>query len=379
MLLIIYYSVYVITFAIYSYTQIDLNLTISANTLYQRIQQGLIQVGYFQRPLSSAFFLIILFLSYTGYCLLLCAAFKHKISGKNLAILVIISSFLVFAYPAFSHDLFNYIFDGRIVIHYGLSPSFFKALDFPDDTWVRFMHWTHRYYPYGPFWLWLTLIPSYIGLNKFVWTLTLFKLTFLAFHLCNIWLILKIARIINSRHHYANVIFYAFNPLILIESLISPHNEVVMLTFTLLGLYFLLRNRIVLFVLAIILSVGIKYISFIILPWSWIVNRSSKYYLTSLWWLWMLCLIPLYLSREPYSWYFIPIIGLCAISTRFKWLALITISLSLGLLIRYFPILLFGEYSAVTRYYQEISFLGATLVIGLILFIGKKQYLSWEN
>src|SRR3989344_5615444 len=203
---------------VYSYSQVDLNLTLSTNAFYQKLQQPLLILGYFNRPVSTQILVVLLTGLYLVYFLSLWLVKKQVMTRKQMWWMIGITSLLIFAYPAFSHDLFNYMFDARIVTDYGLSPSFFKALDFPNDLWVRFMHWTHRYYPYGPVWLWLTLIPAILGSNKFVITLMLFKITFLIFHLCNCWLVFKIAQLLNPKHSYMSVVFYAFNPLILIES-----------------------------------------------------------------------------------------------------------------------------------------------------------------
>jgi len=77
-----------------------------------------------------------------------------------LLISILIGVGLLFSYPFLSHDLFNYLFDAKIVTFYHQNPYILKALDFPSDPWLRFMHWTHRTYPYGPSFLFLTLVPS---------------------------------------------------------------------------------------------------------------------------------------------------------------------------------------------------------------------------
>ena len=45
-----------LSFLIYTYTQVDLNLTLSNNTIYQSIQSQLTNIGYFNRPLSTKIF-----------------------------------------------------------------------------------------------------------------------------------------------------------------------------------------------------------------------------------------------------------------------------------------------------------------------------------
>jgi len=145
------YSLLLLFLIIYSYSQIDLNLTLSSNQLYQSIQQQLIYLGYFNRPLSTVVFTILLFLLFTFYFFILYLVNKKKVTLQKILLLVVLTCvILLFSYPAFSHDIFNYMFDARIVTKYYQNPYFHSALDFPNDLWTRFMHWTHRTYPYGP-------------------------------------------------------------------------------------------------------------------------------------------------------------------------------------------------------------------------------------
>ncbi|RJR29528.1 hypothetical protein C4564_02215 [Candidatus Microgenomates bacterium] len=374
-LLIISYIVIICTAVIYSFTQIDLNLTLSTNQLYQQLQQQLIQVGYFNRPLSATILsgiFVVLFLLYASVLWLVSQ--KH-LSFKHLRILIAVSLFLLLSYPAFSHDVFNYLFDARMITKYGVNPEYFKASDFVGDEWVRFMHWTHRYYPYGPGWLLITVIPSFLGLQKFVLTLGLFKLVMGGFHAANIWLIFRL-----SKHFKLNelftISFYALNPLVLIEGLVTPHNELVMLTFALLALYLLVQKKSAASFIAFVTSVSIKFISIIILPLLlfWNVKRQKLFQLL-LTILWFLALIPLFFSRELYSWYLLPVVGLSAISGSLP-VQILTISLSIGFLSRYIPIFLIGDFIEKTTTMQTQYFLVLTimsLILQLVIWFMKRS------
>ena len=88
------------------------------------------------------------------YFYFLYAVYKKKINKKIIRNLIVITSIgLGFSYVAFSYDLFNYIFDAKIITFYHQNPYFHKALDYPGDPMLSFMRWTHRVYPYGPIWL----------------------------------------------------------------------------------------------------------------------------------------------------------------------------------------------------------------------------------
>lgn len=171
------YILLIVGFFIYSFTQVDLNLTLSKLSIYQTVEKFLQYVGFFQRPLSTLIFVVILSLLFIFYLLFLYLAKKGRLKIFHLAVLTVLTSVcLVFSYNAFSYDLFNYIFDARILSHYHLNPYFHKPSDFFNDPMLNFMRWTHRFYPYGPSWLVLTVPLTFIGMEYFLPTFFLFKI-----------------------------------------------------------------------------------------------------------------------------------------------------------------------------------------------------------
>jgi len=212
-------------------------------------REQIIQIGYFHRDISWAIyliFIIILFIFHKWFI-----AHHKKVNIHYL--LIGMSAILLFSFPFLSHDLFNYMFDARILTHYGKNPYFFKALDFPADKWTRFMHWTHRVYPYGPVFLLLSLIPSILGWGKFTLTLFLFKAIFIGLYVLSVILLAKL----NKKW----AITFATHPLILVEGLISSHNDLVALSFAVIGIYFLYKNKNKWGRVFFLLSFGIKYVS----------------------------------------------------------------------------------------------------------------------
>lgn len=355
----LFYAIILLALNIYSFSQIDLNLTLSSNNFYQSIQSQLIYLGYFNRQLSSAIFLILLLLLYVFYIYCLREAEKKSLSKVMVMKMIIISVVIsLFAYPAFSHDVFNYMFDARIVTKYQLNPYFYKALDFSGDLWVRFMHWTHRTYPYGPVWIIATLPFSYIGFGKFTLTLFSFKLMFVLFYLGNIYLLHKILKNNSEKNHLVGIIFYALNPLIIIESLVSPHNETMMLFFLLLFIYFFYyKKRFTLGIVNLLLSIGVKFATAVFLPFVIfgkfykIKKKFVDYYLLILM---AFAIIFEIFYREAYPWYFILLVGLGAININRTAAATLIIVLSFCALLRYIPYLYLGEYTLFAKTIQNL-------------------------
>jgi len=236
-------------FSIYSYSLIDPNITFIQHPLWVWFREQIIQLGYYHRDISWVIYLLLVIVLFIFH-----KWFISHYKKVNIRFLLLgMSLLLLFAYPFLSHDFFNYMFDARILTHYGQNPYFFKALDFPADKWTRFMHWTHRTYPYGPTFLILSLIPSFFGFGKFTLTFILFKATFIGLYVISVLLLARL----NKKW----AVLFATHPLIIIEGLISSHNDMIALSFAVIGIYFLYKNKNKWGRVFFLFSFGIKYLS----------------------------------------------------------------------------------------------------------------------
>lgn len=259
------YLVTVIVLFFYSFTQVDLSLTLAKSSVFKEVLSTIQYFGFFQRSLSAYSFAIIFFLLFSLYLYFL--FFSKKITPKLLFVIVIGTfAILVFSYNAFSYDLFNYIFDAKILTFYNQNPYLFKPLDFMGDPLLSFMRWTHRVYPYGPSWLALTVPLSFMGSNIFLVTFFLFKLMIGLTYLGSAFLIYKISELVSPDNKIFNTVFFALNPLVLVEGLVSAHNDFPLIFFALLSFYLFIKKKKVFSLVSLVFSIGIKYLSFILLP-----------------------------------------------------------------------------------------------------------------
>lgn len=345
-LIIITWLVAVLLLFIYSYTQIDLNLTLFQNKIYQFVQNKLINIGYFNRPLSSTIFVSLVIIFSAIYLYLL----KAGVDKKTLKILMAISLVLIFAYPAFSHDIFNYIFDARILVYYQDNPYHSHAWDYPGDAWVRFMHWVHRPFPYGPSWLIGSSFFYLLGLGKFSLTLFSFKsLSYLSYFGSGFF-IWKINNIINKKIAQKSLIYFLFNPVIIFELLISGHNDGFMMMFVLLSIYLLLINKRLPAIAAFLLSVGVKFTSAIYAPVLLLmqnIRTRKKAWELLINILIILSLVAVYIiikRRELQPWYLIWPLSMAALipnSILSKFLSFF----SIGAVLTYLPFLYYGDWN----------------------------------
>ena len=85
------YVLLLVSIFVYSFTQVDLNLTLSKVSFFQTVEKSLQYVGFFQRPVSTLIFIVIASLLFVFYCLFLSLAKKGKLSLRILMILTIVS------------------------------------------------------------------------------------------------------------------------------------------------------------------------------------------------------------------------------------------------------------------------------------------------
>ncbi len=252
---------------LYSFTQVSLSLTLTQVSIWQEIQQAFQYIGYFNRPLSVFLYVALLALLFLLYVLTLRVIKAKQLSVKHVTRIIVAVSVIVFvSYNAFSFDIFNYIFDAKIVTEYGDNPYAKKALDYPGDPMLSFMQWTHRTYPYGPLWLGITIPVSYLGFQYFLPTYYLFKLLAVGAYLGTAWGIYKIVSLHTKKNALYAAAFFALNPLMIIEFLVSAHNDIVMLFLAVLGIYALLNKKKVVSAVLLILSSGVKYATGFLAP-----------------------------------------------------------------------------------------------------------------
>ncbi len=372
----------------YSFTQVDLSLTFSKASLWQFVQRGLQYFGYFQRPLSTYIFVSIIILLTVLYTASLKFFSETNIKRSQLWTLIIVVGVILFlSYNAFSYDFFNYIFDAKIVSYYHQNPYLFKALDFPKDPMLSFMHSTHRVYPYGPSWLFLTVPLSFLGGNIFILTFYLFKsLMFLSFlGIC--YFIEKIAELTNKKS-FIPLVFFALNPLILLESLVSGHNDIVMLFLSIAAIYFILKKKNIFAVLLLLFSIGIKFSTIVLVPvFLYILYKNIKkthvnyglvFYSTFL--LMVFSVIATSFASgqnknpEFQPWYLINILPFAALLPKNKLILWMSGIVSIGALFSYVPFLFLGHWPN-NIVDLKLWIVAVAVVIGFVCFLINKAIL----
>jgi len=311
----------------------------------------MVYFGYYQRFWSWLlyfFLIIILFIFYRYF-----SRKEKKVSPVKLALLI--GGVLTLSYPFLSHDFFNYLFDARIATFYFKNPYFYKALDFPADPWLRFMHWTHRTYPYGPVFLLITLVPSFLSFGKFILGFFFFKITWFIFYLGAVYLLNKLKR--------SWAIIFCVHPLIIVEGLINNHNDLIGLSLAIIGAYYLAKNKNIMGRIFLVLSAGIKYITFPLV----FISQQNKHRL-NIYVLLLISGIIIYLAffGEIQPWYFLAFFAFIPYMENLIPRADIFLA---GLLLSYYPYIYLGGWDSLEKMQLKHIIILVFLFLNLVYWI----------
>ncbi len=333
---------------LYSYTQVDLNLTLSQASIFQTIQKAFQYVGYYQRPLSTGLYVGIVSALFGAYFFTLRLIRRGKMSEKQLwKIIGVTVAILVLSYPAaLSYDFFNYMFTAKSVVVYHKNPYDVIPIQFaPVDPWLNFMRWTHLPSAYTPLWIALSL-PAYLsGFGFFLTIMWSMKALVAFFHIATIVGIGKVLGKVEPKMKVLGMAVFALNPLIIIENLVSSHNDVVMMAFAVWAIYFLLNKEHIPAWFVWGLSVAAKLMTLVLAPVMFLAGRKNvrwREWSVALMFLGILAVVS---QREFLPWYWVWIMPFVALLPSKNKLTLLAAGVSLGLLLRYAPYLYKGDYN----------------------------------
>jgi hypothetical protein len=215
---------------------------------------------------------------------------------------VLFSLVLLFSFPGESADIFDYIFRGRMLANYGLSPLSVTPFEVKDLPFHRYVSWTKWVDAYGPLWeyasavvawsvmLFATSAENLVRINqtcaiqpevctllaKYVIGYRLFAIGLTG--VCG-GLIYAIVNRQSSNVTLAGaaLVVWLWNPLVVISTAVGAHNDVVMLAFALLSIWLALRDRWVLALFALFAAAHVKFTALVFLPvlCLWMAHRLS--------------------------------------------------------------------------------------------------------
>lgn len=189
--------------------------------------------------------------------------------NRSLFIFILISSILfAVILPLTSSDVYSYATTGEIQSTYRANPYYDKIAtvkEVNDTTNNEILNsiiiWDQQFVIYGPLWSLICSIVTFFSFSKISIALILFKILAISIHCINAILIYKIFK----KRFW--VIFYGLNPYMMFETISNVHNDIYLVFFTLLALYFF-KNKKNLFLSLLFLAFAtcIKYLTVLLFP-----------------------------------------------------------------------------------------------------------------
>lgn len=355
--MIMVYGVAAILLFLFSYTQVDLSLTLSQVSIFQTIEKVFQHIGFYLRPIASGWYVGLVVLFFVLYVVVLVKTPKLR---TLWTIIFVITAILVFSYPAFSYDIFNYMFTAKTVLMYHKNPYAVIPLQFTGvEPWLSFMHWTHLPSAYTPLWIVFTL-PAYIlGFGKFLLILWNIKILVAGFYIMTCWYIGKILEKKDPATRALGIAIFALNPLVIFETLVSGHNDIVMMAIAVASLYYSSY-----FLMAI--ATAMKLMTIFLFP-VMIFGYKPMWNLVAM----GIGLILVLTQRDILPWYWVWIMPFIALLPRNKPLVILASAVSGGLLLRYAPFFYFGHWNAPVPTIEFWVTLVPPVLAGVFLLIKK--------
>jgi hypothetical protein len=194
-----------------------------------------------------------------------------------VGVAILLRLIVVFSFPNLSDDIYRFVWDGRLMLE-GVHPfaqlpsELIQSADLPKGITSELysnLNSPNYYTIYPPLAQLIFLVSTWVFPESVVGTALVMKAILFAFEMGTIFVMLRLLQQFNLPAR--NVLFYALNPLIVIELTGNLHFEGVMIFFLLMAVYLLTKatDRKLYFVLSAIcfaLSIAAKLLPLMFLP-----------------------------------------------------------------------------------------------------------------
>lgn len=227
-----------------------------------------------KNALMFFFIITILFLAY------MLIAKRHKKLSIKLIITIVVITSVIFGViiPYTSRDVYSYIANGWSTAHYSINPYYTSIGELIGETGVNdemfnkvAKAWMNETVVYGPLWTLICTGLSWLSFGNIDIALLIFKIINILVHIACTILVYKVTR------KKVFMILYGLNPFILFEAISNVHNDIFIILFILLAIYFTIRKKnLFLVVLFTAMATAVKYLAILILPFLVIYYVRNK-------------------------------------------------------------------------------------------------------
>lgn len=218
--------------------------------------------------INTIIYLLLFFTLFFCYFYILKNINKVFKTKKSLFVFILLVGILFsIIIPTTSLDVYSYIGNGWVDSKYSENPYYTSVQDVTntygrDEMLGKVARcWRDEPVVYGPVWSLICRILTSFSFGKITNALYIFKIASLIIFMASSLLIYKIT----GKKFFTTL--FALNPFILFEFLSNVHNDIFLVFFILLAIYFIKKkNNIALAVLSLAVATGIKYLSVLLLP-----------------------------------------------------------------------------------------------------------------
>lgn len=350
--------------AVLSYGFIDPNFPLSGQPSLDNMREMLMFLVYRRPWIAAGIYTGAIALFFAGFMICLRDARGVRIKQVPGWLLVVVGIALL-SFPALSYDIFNYMATARLTFFYGENPYIVMPIEIPNEPMLAFTRAANKLALYGPVWIILSVFPHLLGFGHLVATIFSFKLFAGVFYAAVCYMIYR------KTKRWDQTLFFAANPLVIIEVLVNGHNDIAMMALVLSGLLLWQRDNalhrgagLVLFAA----SVFVKGATVVLLP-LFILRGSAweKKMITGFLLMFGVFLVSP-LREEMYPWYAVWWLVFAALVPMGKKLSFIhgfSFFMSAGLMLRYVPWIGTREYGGITPLVRIILMMLPVLVYGV--------------
>ena len=165
---------------------------------------------------------------------------RSQISTRLIVVFaVVFGVILIWLYPITATDLFQYVLRARLRVVHGANPMAVAADQFPADPLLPFAgEWAGIQSPYGPVWELLAEVVVWAGCRDALSGALAFKVVALVAYMGCMGLLAW-----GTRGNSQALLFFAWNPLVLLEGVGNGHNDLLMLVGVLAAILLWERGR----------------------------------------------------------------------------------------------------------------------------------------
>jgi alpha-1,6-mannosyltransferase len=234
---------------------------------------GYILLGYSTDRMNFPQLIALFGLLFLGYIYLTRANLKEGFIKQGILLSVLFRLSLVFMIPNLSDDYFRFIWDGRLLAHsinpFVVMPSTFinspeAAIAGLNYKLFSSMNSQGYYSIYPPVLQFIFFVSAKCFSSNILGSVILMRVFILSAEIGSIFLLSEILRKMNLPAK--NVLFYALNPLVIIELTGNLHFEALMIFFLLLSFFLLLKEQFTLSAIAFSLAICSKLLPLMLLP-----------------------------------------------------------------------------------------------------------------